>query len=204
MSLPAKMRAQVFYEPGKWELKEVDTPQVSEGVSVVKVRRALFCASDVAYASGASKLGTESGKGPLILGHEFSGVIAETASSRFEKGQHVVGNPVVPDPNDPRVLSGRANTALENVLGVSLNGAFADYVAVPDHWLLAAPDGMSFSTSAYHEPLACGVRAVNQIVSTNPGVNMLSLTVSVDSFRFFPILFRLRDSSRSYSYRSSR
>ena len=74
------MLANVFYEKENMELKEVPIPKISEREVLIKVRASGICGSDIAYYYGKSPLETPDGKGPLILGHEFSGDVVKVGS----------------------------------------------------------------------------------------------------------------------------
>ncbi|HUX20063.1 MAG TPA: alcohol dehydrogenase catalytic domain-containing protein, partial [Spirochaetia bacterium] len=94
-----KMKAQVFYEAEKMELEQIERPKISDIEVLVKVKNVGICGSDLSYFFGWSPVGTPSGKGPLVLGHEFSGEVVEVGSvprqmGLFKPGDRVVVNPV--------------------------------------------------------------------------------------------------------------
>ena len=127
MSLPSTMKAQVFYEPEKMTLEERPVPRIGPEDVLVKVHATGICGSDVAYYFGKSSLGTASGKGPLVLGHELSGTIAAVGDIAAEKGGFKVGDPVVVNPvqsdvDSPWTRRGLSNVDLGTVVGVSVDG----------------------------------------------------------------------------------
>ncbi|HOS95063.1 MAG TPA: alcohol dehydrogenase catalytic domain-containing protein, partial [Armatimonadota bacterium] len=67
------MKAWVFYEPGKHQFEAVADPAPAADQVMVQVKACGICGSDVAYHYGMSSLETPNGKGPLILGHEYTG-----------------------------------------------------------------------------------------------------------------------------------
>ena len=69
------MKAAVFYEPEDIRVEEVPEPTIAEDEVLVEVAACGFCGSDVEYYYGKSPVGTATGKGPLVLGHEFSGKV---------------------------------------------------------------------------------------------------------------------------------
>ena len=69
------MKAAVFYEPKDIRVEEVPEPTIAEDEVLVEVSACGFCGSDVEYYYGKSPVGTATGKGPLVLGHEFSGKV---------------------------------------------------------------------------------------------------------------------------------
>ncbi len=80
-----KMKAWVFYEPEVMKYEEVDIPHIENDEVLVKVKSCGICGSDVAYFWGNSSLETPNGKGPLILGHEFSGEVVEVGKIPAKK-----------------------------------------------------------------------------------------------------------------------
>ena len=50
-----------------------------------------------------------------------------------------------------------------NAIGVTMNGAFAEYVRVPAKNLYRLPEGISFEEGALIEPLSCVAYALNRI-----------------------------------------
>lgn len=164
-----KMKAQMFYQPEEMSLVEVDIPQVAPNEVLLKVKACGICGSDVAYFFGRSPLETENGKGPLILGHEFSGEIVEMgemakSGSNFNIGDRVMANPVQECGSCKYCARTQVNLC-ENkrVKGVSIHGAFAEYVTMPYTHIFAIPEGISYPEAALCEPLACGTNAVNTL-----------------------------------------
>jgi len=169
-----KMRAQVFYEPEKMSLEEVPVPEVGPEDVLVKVKACGICGSDVAYYFGASSLETPTGKGPLILGHELSGEVVEVGEIPRKKGLFAPGDRVAVDPvqycNACRICKKGYVNLCENkqVLGVSVNGGFAEYCLSHYTGLHKIPGGVSYEEAAMTEPLADAVYAV-QKMAIQPG-----------------------------------
>ena len=155
------MQANVFYEKEKMELKQVPIPEISETEVLIKVRASGICGSDIAYYYGKSPLETPDGKGPLILGHEFSGDIVEVGSYVAEKGFVKVGDRVTASPFRPCHACVYCRMARPNLCsnthtaGVNADGSFAEYVKVEYSNAIVLPDGISYIEGAMVEPLAC-------------------------------------------------
>ena len=73
--MPELMKSQIFYEPEKMQLEEKAIPTPKSDDVLIKVKSVGICGSDVAYYFGNSSLETSDGKGPLVLGHEFTGEV---------------------------------------------------------------------------------------------------------------------------------
>jgi L-iditol 2-dehydrogenase len=134
------LRALRFYGPGDLRLEGVPQPEPGAGDVLVQVEIALTDGTDLkAFRRGHPVLFPTL---PSPFGHEFCGVEVTT-------GRRVVA----------------ANSDADGRPGVEplfLNGAFAEYVLVPEPIarvnLLAVPDGVSSESAAMVEPLACCLR----------------------------------------------
>ena len=167
--MPATMTAQVFYEAEKMELKSVTVPTPGPDEVLIRVKSCGICGSDLSYYYGQSSLETANGKGPLILGHEFSGEVMDVGSipeslNLFKKGDRVVIDPVQYCNACEICKRGIPNLCEhKKVLGVSVNGAFAEYCVSHYTGLHKIPTGVTYEQAALTEPLACAVYAVNNM-----------------------------------------
>lgn len=166
------MKAWVFYEPGKHEFETVEDPKPAPNQVAIKVRACGICGSDVAYHYGKSSLETPDGKGPLVLGHEFSGEVVEVgamATALFAPGDRVVLDPVQ-NCNACRICKQGYPNLCEHksVLGVSVNGGFAEYAVSNYTGVHRLPDNVDYVRGALTEPLGCATYAV-QNLQVEPG-----------------------------------
>jgi L-iditol 2-dehydrogenase len=158
------MKALVLEDYNKLAYKEVPDPEIKAEEVLIKVKAVGICGSDVHGMDGSS--GRR--KPPVIMGHEASGTIEETGTevSGWKKGDPVTFDSTVYKLDDWYSRRGYYNLSDgRKVLGVScddyrLDGAFAEYVKVPQHILHKIPDGVSFTEAAMVEPLAVGAHAV--------------------------------------------
>lgn len=168
------MRAQVFYEPGKMDLVDAPDPQCGPADVVVRVKACGICGSDVAYYFGMSSLETPDGKGPCILGHEFSGEVVEVGEIPKTLGLFSPGDRVVLDPvqycNACEVCKrGQPNLCeTKAVLGVSTDGGFAELARSSYTGVHKLPESVSYEEGALTEPLACATYAVGKL-GVEPG-----------------------------------
>ncbi|MDR1929660.1 MAG: alcohol dehydrogenase catalytic domain-containing protein [Treponema sp.] len=162
----AKMKVQNFYEPLVMKYEEHDIPEIADNEVLVKVKAVGICGSDISYYYGHSPLGTASGKGPLYLGHEASGVVTKVGKipagfGLFKEGDRVAINPVQQCNACPACMRGEFNACTHcEVIGVSVNGCFAEYVKVKFTHAYKIPDEVSFESAALAEPLACSTHGV--------------------------------------------
>jgi len=167
--MKGKMKAHVFYEPLKMEYKEIDIPQIGVDEVLIKVHACGICGSDIAYYWGNASLETEDGKGPLVLGHEISGEIVEIGALPDKLGLLKVGDRVGVDPvqycNACEVCKQGQVNLCENktVVGVSVDGGFAEYVKAKYTSVLKLPDEVTYKQGAFIEPLADAMYAVGKL-----------------------------------------
>ncbi len=164
--MTGKMKVQNFYEPNVMKYEEHDIPQIADNEVLVRVKAVGICGSDISYYFGHSPLDTPNGKGPMYIGHEASGVIAEIGGipaklGLFELGDRVAINPVQQCNACPACMRGEFNECSNvETIGVSVNGCFAEYVKVKYTHVYKIPDEVSFESAALAEPLACATNGV--------------------------------------------
>ena len=164
--MKGKMKVQNFFEPLKMSYEEHDIPQIADNEVLIRVKAVGICGSDVSYYYGHSPLDTPNGKGPLYLGHEASGIVAEVGSiadkmGLFKPGDRVAVNPVQQCNACPACMRGEFNSCTHlEVIGVSVNGCFAEYVKVKYTHVYKIPDEVTFEDGALAEPLACATHGV--------------------------------------------
>lgn len=159
------MKALVLTEYKKMEIQDVPMPVIAEDEVLIRVKSCGICGSDIHGYDGSTGRRIP----PVIMGHEASGMIVETGSkvSGWKKDDRVTFDSTIYCGHCWYCRQGLINLCDNRlVLGVSCdeyrkNGAFAEYVAVPQHILYALPDTVSFDQAALVEPLSIAVHAVD-------------------------------------------
>ncbi len=162
--LPRTMRAAVFVEPGRIELKEKPVPRVGPGDALVRVTTTTICGTDVHILKGEYPVASG-----LTIGHELVGVIAELGPgvTGYHVGQRVVVGAITPCGQCCSCLSGHhsqcgGTEAPSRAIGGwrfgnTIDGCQAEFVRVPfamanltpvpdaltDEQVLMCPDIMS-------------------------------------------------------------
>jgi threonine dehydrogenase-like Zn-dependent dehydrogenase len=169
-----KMKAQVFYEAEKMELEERPVPRPTDIDVLVKVKNCGVCGSDIAYYFGNAPMDTPTGKGPIVLGHEFTGEVVEVGAipkgmKLFKPGDRVVINPLQTCNACYACASGHSNMCSNmTVPGVSVDGAMAEYCLSRYTGMFKLPDTVSYAAGAFIEPFACAVYGVKKL-AIEPG-----------------------------------
>ncbi len=159
------MKALVLEEYNKLVYKDVPVPVIGENEVLVKVKACGICGSDIHGFDGSTGRRIP----PIIMGHEASGVITETGLrvNGWKEGDRVTFDSTVYRLNDWFTLEGKYNLSdNREVLGVSpgtfrRDGAFAEFVAVPEHILYRIPDSVTFEQAAMVEGIAVALHSVN-------------------------------------------
>lgn len=153
------MKALVLTEANRMGLSTVPNPVLSPGDMLIRVRAAAICGTDMRIYRGTK---TRDVRLPSILGHEFSGIIADPGNrSEWHAGQRVTLCPALPCGACAFCRDGASNICERlTAYGYAIDGGFADYLRVPAAFVdaghvIAMPDGMSFAEAALAEPLAC-------------------------------------------------
>jgi 2-desacetyl-2-hydroxyethyl bacteriochlorophyllide A dehydrogenase len=159
------MKALVLEAYNKFEYKDVEDPQIREDEVLVNVKACGICGSDVHGMDGSTGRRIP----PLIMGHEASGVIVDKGGlvERWGIGDRVTFDSTVYPLNDWYTVQGHYNLSdNRQVLGVSpgeykRNGAFAEFVAVPQHILYRIPESVTFVQAAMVEPIAVAAHSLS-------------------------------------------
>ena len=160
------MKALVLTRYNHFEIQDVPQPQVGPEDVLVAVNACGICGSDVHGMDGRSGRRLP----PIIMGHEASGVISRVGerATGWKEGDRVTFDSTVSCGKCRFCRSGRINLCdHRRVLGVSCaefrqDGAYAEYVAVPQNILYRLPDDLSFEHAATVEPVSVAVHSVQR------------------------------------------
>ncbi len=183
------MKAVVKYGKGQGmiEMREVPVPKIKENDVLIEVKAVSVCGSDLHIYHDTHPYWP-----PVILGHEFSGIIVEVGKEvkGWKIGDRVVtetrtgscGTCYVCQKGYPQLCEQK------RPFGIGIDGAYAKYVAGPAHLLHHLPDNVSFEEGAVTEPLAVCITSIlersnlqagESVVITGPGpIGLISLMVA--------------------------
>ena len=153
------MRAAVLVEPKKFEIQDVPMPEPEDEEALIQIDRTGICGTDVHIFNGHYA----KDKLPMVPGHEFTGKVVESQRGRLEAGQ-----PVVVDMNIgcQKCYWCRRNEILNcpemQQIGITMDGAFAEYIIVPERLVIPAPQSIPPEILALTEPLSCVARAAKK------------------------------------------
>lgn len=154
------MKALFYPEFKKLTITERPLPDFSEDEVLLKVLACGICGSELETFKNQSLRRVP----PLIMGHEFCGVIEEIGSgvTGYTKGDRVASNSVVPCGTCDPCKRGLTNLCKNRqIFGMHRSGAFGEYVNVPAHCLVPMPETITPQAACMAEPLANGIHIVN-------------------------------------------
>jgi L-iditol 2-dehydrogenase len=139
--------------PGSVEIRELPVPQIGEDDVLLAVQAVGVCGSDIHQARGQQSWSVNY---PVVLGHEFSGIIAEVGKNvrGYRAGDRVVSETAaVIDVNSPFARRGLYNLDPNRLgFGAGVDGAMTQFAKVPQRILHRIPDHLPFEVAALTEP----------------------------------------------------
>lgn len=166
------MRALVFDKSLAFQPRHAD-PEPAAGDTLVRVRQAGICATDLEITRGYMGF-----RG--VLGHEFVGEVV-SSSQKDLVGQRVVG--------EINVVCGRCDLCLSglsthcrnrSVLGIlNRDGAFAELLRLPASNLHVVPKAVDDDAAVFVEPLAAAFQVLKQVAPGRQGGSLQGKWVTV-------------------------
>jgi len=157
------MEAAVFY--GKGDIRYDDAypmPEVKDNEVLIRVKACGVCGTDLHIFAGAQ--GATQCNPPVILGHEFSGIVEAVgaAVTRVSVGRHVTVNPNISCEACTYCRRGDPHFCEEmSATGINHDGGFAQYCAVLEKQVHVLPDHVSFEEGAMCEPISCCLHGID-------------------------------------------
>src|SRR4030095_3196835 len=165
------MKALVKYESGVGNVDLLEVQEPTCGVEQVKIEVSYcgVCGTDLHVYHDTFK-----NYPPVILGHEFAGVVVETGKNvkDIECGENVTVLPA------SAVMCGECIycrtgqfmfCSQRRGMGHGVNGALARYTVVRPDQVYRIPDGFSLAEAALCEPFACAGQATTELTNVRLG-----------------------------------
>jgi len=158
------MKALLLREYNHFEMADRPLPAPLPGEVLVRIAACGICGSDVHGFDGSSGRRIP----PIVMGHEAAGTVAEAGPgvTAFKPGDRITFDSTISCGECPYCLRGDSNLCdNRNAFGVSCDdyrrdGAFAEYVAVPERICFRLPAELSFAEAAMLEPVSVALHAV--------------------------------------------
>jgi len=169
------MKAVSKLAPGydNMSLVELEEPIAIEDKIKIKVAYTGICGSDIHTFKGEYN----SKNTPVVLGHEFSGIVVEVGQNvkKVKVGDRVTsettfttcGQCIYCREKDYNLCPHRTG------IGTQVNGSLADYVIAREESVHLIPDNVSLEAAALTEPIACCVHAALEKTTIQPNDKVL-------------------------------
>ncbi len=163
-------------EKGSVELREIERPEIGPEDVLLEVANVGVCGSDLHQWTADHSWPVNY---PVVLGHEFTGRIAEVGSAvkGWQEGERVVSETAaIIDAQNPMSRRGLYNLdPTRKGFGYGVDGAMTRYVRVPARILHAIPDALPFEHACLAEPCCVAYNAVVKNARIEPGDRVVVL-----------------------------
>jgi NADPH2:quinone reductase len=164
------MRAVIIDAPGSMGVGRLPDPTPKPDELVIRVGACGICGTDLHIVDGDSPLA----RYPVVPGHEFAGEVVAVGSNvppgiGTRDTIMTVGTRVAVEPNlycghCEFCRTGHENLCLNYAaIGVTVDGACAEYVTVPATKAYVLPEQLSFREAALIEPISCAVHGMHRL-----------------------------------------
>ncbi|MDR2116156.1 MAG: alcohol dehydrogenase catalytic domain-containing protein [Planctomycetaceae bacterium] len=167
------MQAIVYYAPGDIRVEDIPKPQLREGELLIHIDACAVCGTDLK----SKHHGNPRIKAPLVMGHEFTGIVEEISSSAV--GTWNIGDRIVMATSiscgECYYCRNHFRNLCTNLAPMSFSypGGMAEYVAIPALALrgghvikvpveVSSAAGIKAEWAALAEPTSCAVNSVQQ------------------------------------------
>ncbi len=154
------MKAARLESIGSLVMRSIEKPVARSGELLVRVAAAGICGSDRHMFKGEYPTAI-----PVTMGHEFCGIVEEVGENvtRFTGGELVTVDPNISCGICSGCARGRPNLCESlTAIGVTRDGGFAEYAAVPHQQAFILPADLNPVHGAFCEPLACCIHAIDK------------------------------------------
>jgi threonine dehydrogenase-like Zn-dependent dehydrogenase len=158
------MRAMVLEKPYSMALKEVPVPQVQQGEVLIKIKYCGICGSD--WGAYTGKYAEEAALLPLVIGHEFFGVIEEKGPGvpdSIAVGDRVATDICLPcgtcyncRHGEPLLCSSFRQIGIHTA---ETSGGYSEYVKAPWQNIFKVPDAVTDYQASFIEPITACLNA---------------------------------------------
>lgn len=155
------MKALIYEGPGRLVVKDIPEPAAGPEDLLLRVRAAGICGSDLELARGNRPDVIP----PRVPGHEAAGEVIDAGAqvTKFRVGDSVVVEPIVSCGRCDNCKVGRYNICRDlKFLGVHADGAFAEFLSIPEIRAYSVPKHFPFDEAAVFEPTAVAVHIVRR------------------------------------------
>ena len=145
-------------EKGIW-LKDVAKPVINTNDVMIKITHTAICGTDL-HIYKWDDWAKKTIKTPLVIGHEFCGVICEIGAGvkNLKVGDRVSGEGHLTCGNCRNCRAGKRHLCHKTIgIGVHRDGAFAEYLSLPESNVWPIHNDISSEIASFFDPLGNAV-----------------------------------------------
>lgn len=144
-------------------IKDLPEPEIGNNDILVKVKAAAVCGSDIHLYNWNGWCENVNAKNPMIIGHEFCGEVIEVGRNvkSLKKGDLVAAETHIPCGECLLCKTGKQHICKNmKIIGVHTDGAFAEYISIPEVCAFKLPQETPPQIGAIYEPFGIAVHGV--------------------------------------------
>lgn len=169
------MKALILKKPGTICIDNIPLKELGASDVMVKVVASNVCSTDFKRIfEGKSYFY------PIVLGHEFSGVVGETGKEvkKIKVGDRVVIVPLILCKKCFFCKSGQYSLCDNySYIGSRTNGGYSEYAIIPQDNVIIIPKNLSYEDAAFCEPIAVSIHGLLKVL--RPGDKVLVMGAGV-------------------------
>ncbi len=143
-----------YPEPGLW-MESVPIPPAGTNEVLIKIRKTAICGTDL-HIQSWDEWAQRAIKPPLVIGHEFMGEVAAVGPgvAGFAAGDRVTGEGHLTCGTCRNCRAGKRHLCHRTIgIGVHRDGAFAEYLVMPESNLMPVHLEIPSEIAAFFDPL---------------------------------------------------
>ena len=144
-------------------IKEVDEPKPSHNEVLIKIEKAAICGTDLHIWRWSKWAQSRIKKIPLVIGHEFTGIVIKKGDgvTSVDEGDIVSAETHIVDGSCYQCKTGKMHICRNlKILGVDRDGAFAEYIVIPELNAWINDKDLDPEVAAIQEPLGNAVHTI--------------------------------------------
>jgi len=149
-----------YPEKGIW-LEDMPMPKVSANDVLIKIKKTAICGTDL-HIYQWDKWSQKTIKTPMIIGHEYAGEVVEIGSGvrNIKVGDRVTGEGHIACGHCRNCRRGKLHVCENTVgIGVNIDGAFAEYLCIPESNVIKLDDRISDEIASIMDPFGNATHA---------------------------------------------
>ena len=151
-----------YPKKGIW-MENVPDPKCGDNEIKIKITHTAICGTDL-HIYNWDSWAQRTLKPPVIIGHEFCGIVQDTGKNvrHYQKGQRVSGEGHITCGHCRNCRAGKQHLCDSSEgIGVHRNGAFAEYLILPESNIWPISDNTNSEIASFFDPLGNAVHSIS-------------------------------------------